>query len=125
MQDPGRYLAGLDLALACPVRPEEPASLDPSHRIFINGDAWFVSSDEAVAEFNGAPYRYTGAVTDPVTGARFTPDESSPHREHDGRWLYFSSGETLAQFSADPEGYSTPKPGMVEKPRLEETETPR
>ena len=115
MQDPGQYLAALDLTFACPVRPEETAALDPSHRIFVNWQVWFVSNAEALAEFNETPYRYTGAVTDPVTRARFRPDESSPHREHDGRLFYFFSDETLAQFSASPDGFASPMLGMVEK----------
>ena len=115
MQDPETFLNALDLTLPCVVHPNRTAVLDPDHRIFVNREIYFVSSPEAVLEFKEASWRYTGPVTDPVTGARFQPDETSPRREHDGRVYYFSSGKSLTQFAANPESYTTPMLGMVEK----------
>ena len=115
MKDPDNYLNQLEIALDCAVDPGARAVLDPTHRIFVNWETYFVSSAEARAAFERAPYRYTGAITDPVSRARFQPDETSPRREYEGRVFYFSSGESLAEFAASPSSYATPMLGMVEK----------
>ncbi len=115
MQDPGKYLENLEITLACPVVTGELARLDQAHRVFVNWETYFVSSAAALAEFSQSPWRYTGVVTDPVSGKRFQPDESSPQQAHEGRTFYFSSEETLVEFAAAPESYATPMLGMVEK----------
>jgi len=115
VQDPGRYIEELGATLPCAVDPGKTALLDPAHRIFVNWEAYFVSSDAALAEFRRAPWRYTGLVTDPVTGMRFQPQESSPEGARGDRTFFFSSDETLARFQQDPERYATPMLDMMEK----------
>jgi YHS domain-containing protein len=116
VQDPGNYLNQLDIALNCAVDPGAAAVLDSAHCIFINWEAYFVSTAEAKAAFEKEPYRYTGAVTDPVSRTRFQPDETSPRREYEGRVFYFSSGRNLTEFASNPSTYATPMLGMIEKP---------
>ena len=82
--------------------------LDVAHRVFINYETYYLSSDEAVQKFKKAPWRYTGLVTDPVSGVRFQPDGASPTAEHNGRLFYFSSDDQAEIFSKDPDSYATP-----------------
>jgi YHS domain-containing protein len=113
VQDPGPYLDSLGVELPCAVEPERLARLDDAHRIFVNWEAYFVSSDEARTRFERAPWRYVGSVTDPVAGARFQPIASSPHYRYKDRLFYFTSAEALAKFEQDPAKYATPMLGMV------------
>jgi len=114
VQGPESYLNEMGVTLTCAVAPDLPAILDTAHRIFVNWDTYFVSSDEARDAFVATPYRFTGYVTDPVSGVRFQPGPDSPSRERAGRLFYFSSAPNLALFEADPTGYDTPPFGMVE-----------
>jgi YHS domain-containing protein len=113
VQDPGPYLDSLGVELPCAVDPERIARLDQAHRIFVNWEAYFVSSEEALTRFERAPWRYVGSVTDPVAGARFQPTESSPNSRYGGRLFYFTSADALAEFEQDPAKYATPMLGMV------------
>jgi YHS domain-containing protein len=101
--------------LPCAVHPEQPAILDPAHRALVNHEVYYVGSEEAVAEFTAAPWRYTGRVTDPVSLNRFVPTEASPYRTHEGRLFYFESVQTTATFDSDPATYGVPKPMMRAK----------
>ena len=112
MEGPETFLTGLGISLKGVVDPEADALLDPEHRVFVNWETYFVSSDAALAQFNREPYRFTGRVTDPVTKERFIPGEASPTRRHAGRLFYFSSAETAAAFDADPDALALPMIGM-------------
>ena len=116
MQDPQEYLTKLGAVLPCAVHPEKAAVLDVDHRIFVNWEAYFVSSAEARAAFLDAPWRFTGPVTDPVTRVRFVPDQASPRQDYNDRTFYFPDPESRDRFAADPDSYATPMIGMMEKP---------
>lgn len=115
MQGPEPYLLGMGAHLKCAVDPTRDATIDSSHRAFLNHEVYFVSDDEALRTFVSAPYRYCGKVTDPVSLVRFQPTSASPVRSFGGRLFYFASSETLAKFDGDPRLYGTPKPTMHEK----------
>jgi YHS domain-containing protein len=113
VQGPETYLNDFAIQLPCAVDPTKTAILDPEHRAFVNHEVYYFSSAEARTQFEAAPYRFTGRVTDPVSLTRFEPSESSPMRTASNRLFYFESGETVATFDHDPEKYSTPKPTMA------------
>ncbi|MCI0451279.1 MAG: hypothetical protein L0Z51_02680 [Candidatus Latescibacteria bacterium] len=114
MQGPEPYLNDFHIQLPCAVDTTALAILDPAHRVFVNHEVYYVSSDQAREQFESAPWRYTGKVTDPVSVVRFEPDATSPTRTAAGRLFYFATSETVAQFDQDPALYSTPKPTMQE-----------
>ena len=115
MQGPDTYLRELGITLPCAVHAGRPAVLDAEHRVFVNWEAFYVSDAGARTAFEAAPYRYAGRLTDPVSRERFTAGETSPRRDFGERIYYFASAQTLAKFDADPDAYSTPMPGMMEK----------
>lgn len=112
MQGPEPFLASFQIQLPCAVDSLATAVLDPHHRVLINHEVYFVSSESALERFRVAPFRFTGPVTDPVSLARFHPDVASPARTAGERLFYFESAETAARFDGDPSRYSTPKPTM-------------
>jgi YHS domain-containing protein len=111
VQGPEPYLNDFHIQLPCAVDTSATAILDPTHRAFVNHEVYYFSSDDARRRFEAGPFRYTGKVTDPVSRMRFQPDASTPHRNAAGRLFYFASAMTLATFDANPDLYSTPKPG--------------
>ncbi len=84
MQGPEIWLKQLGISVACVVDPNQPAILDVACRVFVNYEAYYLSSAEATGKFNQAPWRYTGLVTDPVTHQRFQPTSKSPSRTYEG-----------------------------------------
>ena len=114
MKDPDPYLNALKIIVACAVNPAEPAVIDSQHRVSLNWETYYVSDGAALEQFNQAPHKYAGLVTDPVERARFRPDGDSPTREHDGRRFYFKNMETASRFDEDPGMYAVPMLGMVE-----------
>lgn len=101
--------------LACAVDPTRKATIDASHRAFVNHEVYYVSDDEALREFVTAPYRYSGQVTDPISLERFQPSATSPVRSFGGRLFYFQSNETATKFDSDPRMYGVPRPTMHSK----------
>lgn len=114
MQSPEIFLNDLGISVACVVDPDKPALLDEAHRVFINWETYFVSSDEALAEFRADPLKYVGTVTDPVTRERFRPKAASPRVEHEGRLIWFAKAENMTRFQAGPEAFIPPMIGMQE-----------
>ena len=112
MQSPEIFLVDLGIAVPCVVDPARPALLDPRHRVFVNWETYYLSSDENLAKFRADPLKYVGTVTDPVTRERFRPDRSHPRVEHEGRIIYFTKVENVARFQAGPEAYVPPMIGM-------------
>ena len=107
MQGPEIWLKQLGISVACVVDPSQPGILDEAYRVFINYEAYYLSSAEATGKFNQAPWRYTGLVTDPVTHQRFQPTSESPSRKYEGRLYYFSSAGSEQAFGGDPAAYAT------------------
>lgn len=108
MQGPEIWLKQLGISVACVVDPKQTGILDEAHRVFVNYEAYYLSSTEAAGKFNQAPWRYTGLVTDPVTQQRFQPTSKSPTRNYEGRLYYFSSAGSDQTFGGDPAAYATP-----------------
>jgi len=115
----------MNLAIACAVHPDRPATLTVACRSYINHDVYFFSDDKARKEFESDPFRYCGEVTDPVGGARFRPGRLSPQRRHKKRLYVFASSQNAAKFRANPARYAerhdppmaTPTAGSAPSPR--------
>ncbi len=105
MQDPEVYLAEIGVTLACPVHRDRDAVLAPDHRLRIGHETFFFSDQEAREEFRRRPLRYIDTLTDPVTLKHFTPTDSSPQLEYQGRSYYFADETSMARFQADPDPY--------------------
>jgi YHS domain-containing protein len=114
VQDPEVHLNELGVKLPCVVDPSRQAILDAEHRVLVNHEVYFFSSDEAKARFLKNPRKWCGLVTDPVSRARFEPVKASPRTTYAGRLYYFSSPETLESFLAMPERYKDPTRTMPE-----------
>lgn len=112
MQSPEFYLNDLGITVPCVVEPSRPALLDEQHRVFVNWETYYLSSDEALAKFRAAPLKYVGTVTDPVTRERFRPGGRNTRIEHDGRIIWFKKAENAVRFRASPEAYVPPMIGM-------------
>lgn len=114
MQSPEIFLVDLGLAVPCVVDPERPALLDEKHRVFVNWETYYLSSDANLAKFRADPLKYVGTVTDPVTRERFRPDRSHARVDIEGRMIWFAKPELVARFQASPEAYLPPMIGMQE-----------
>jgi YHS domain-containing protein len=108
VQGPEIWLKQLGIEVACVVDPQANAVLDEAHRVFVNYEAYYLSSPDAVRTFQREPWRYTGPVTDPVSGERFEPDAASAVVRHEGRLFYFRSTAHAKTFGLDPATYATP-----------------
>ncbi len=108
MQGPEIWLNQLGVTVACVVDPTANAILDEAHRVFVNYEAYYLSSAKARETFGDEPWRYSGLLTDPVSRERFQPDAASPSSEHEGRRFYFSSAANAQTFDQDPATYATP-----------------
>lgn len=112
MQSPELFLNDLGITVNCVVDPARPALLDEAHRVFVNWETYYLSSDEALVKFRADPLRYVGTVTDPVTRERFRPNGRHTRIEHEGRIIWFAKAENLTRFRAGPEAYVPPMIGM-------------
>ncbi len=90
----------------------QTALLDARHRVFVNWETYYLSSDENLAKFRADPLKYVGTVTDPVTRERFRPDRKHTRLEHEGRIIWFAKPENAERFRAGPEAYVPPMIGM-------------
>jgi YHS domain-containing protein len=112
VQSPEIFLNDLGITVNCVVDPARQALLDEKHRVFVNWETYYLSSDENLATFRADPLKYVGTVTDPVTRERFRPDSSHRRLDHEGRVIYFRNPENVARFQAGPEAYIPPMLGM-------------
>lgn len=116
MKDPDTYLNDLGITLAGAVDPSQPAVIDAAHRVSVNWETYYVSSEANRERFLETPWAYTGEVTDPVGRVRFRPDAASPSRSYDGKQYLFSNEASAKQFDEDPAMYAEPMLSMVESP---------
>jgi hypothetical protein len=100
VEGPEASLQSLGVELPGAVDSSVVAVLDPAHRVVVNGSFYWTSSAQRKAEFMAAPYRYAGAVRDPVTEAWFEPSQSSPRRDQGDEIVYFQSSESADAFGA-------------------------
>jgi len=102
VKDPEHYLTYRETQVPCAVHPTRTAQLIPAMRARINHEIFYFSGAEARQRFLKDPTRYCGYLTDPVSRARFRPDEDSPRLEFGDRQYYFQSDSTRNRFGADP-----------------------
>jgi len=112
VQSPELFLNDLGISVKCVVDPAKDALLDEKHRVFVNWETYYLSSDAALAKFRADPLKYVGTVTDPVTRERFRPDRNHPKLVRDGRIIWFTKVENVERFRAGPEAYMPPMIGM-------------
>lgn len=112
MQSPEIFLNDLGITVACVVDRDKPALLDEAHRVFINWETYYLSSDAALAKFRADPLKYVGTVTDPVTRERFHPKVDSPRVDYEGRIIWFAKAENVERFKGSPEAFIPPMIGM-------------
>ena len=101
-EDPEHFLEGLGLQLASAVDPKLPAVLEPRYRMSVNGQLYWVASDDGLKRLRETPFAYTGRLRDPVTREWFEPDATSPRRDAGSEVLYFASEDTAAEFDGSP-----------------------
>lgn len=97
-KEPEKYLKGLDIRFKCAVSQDADAVLKAGSRAFVNKEAYYFASAENLREFVKAPFRYSGRVSDPVSGERFQPTADSPRRNRGGRAFYFIGEATASEF---------------------------
>ena len=102
---------GADLESA--LHSGRPARLEPGHRVRLNHELFYFADTTEVRTFIADPPRYCGAITDPVSLARFVPEQVSPRLVHQGTLFYFLDEETRAAFAAQPDSFATPKFHMM------------
>lgn len=112
---PEVYLRQMNADFKCVVHSADAAVLDPGHRAMVNDGIFYFSSPEALRAFVTEPWRYTGSVSDPVSGTRFQPDSQSPRRSFGGRLFFFQSAENASAFDADPRAYVGQRPARPSK----------
>ena len=117
MKDPELYLDRLEVEVQDHLDPAQPAVLDADHRAGVNFDSYFFSTVESRQIFSLAPLNHVDEVTDPVTLARFVPDEHSPRIDFESRIYYFAAAENRDAFSAEPRVYALPKRHMKGRAR--------
>ncbi|MBI1799962.1 MAG: hypothetical protein HYR73_09810 [Candidatus Eisenbacteria bacterium] len=115
MKGPEPLLKNLGLTFHDPVRANREARLDSSYRAWIGYDAFYFASHDSREHFLRDPLRYCGALTDPVTLARFRPGAQSPSLDYGGRRYFFAAESTRASFADHPERWAVR--GSPEDPR--------
>jgi len=112
VEDPENYLTALNVQVEDAIDPGQRAIMDAAHRSRLNWETYFFTNEANKATFDAAPWRYCGAVTDPVTRMRFVPDSASPRRDYQGVTYFFSSDTTATQFAALADSLSVPRHQM-------------
>ena len=89
--------------------------IDSDHRVSIGYETFFFADSGNLREFLADPYQYCGKLTDPVSKARFVPDEESPTAEYKGHTYVFASASTYSMFEAMPDMHYLPNYTMMPK----------
>jgi YHS domain-containing protein len=108
VQDPGRFLKQLDIAVPCAVAPDAVAVLEDAYLSRLNWELYYFSTAARKTEFDAAPAEHCGLVTDPVVKQRFQPDESSPRLIYNDRTYFFLAQENLTRFKENAETFANP-----------------
>lgn len=116
MQDPTPYLNAHGIEVPCAMSPDKSAVVDADHRVLLNWEVFYFSTEDLKEEFEHAPTRYCGLLTDPVTRMRFDPLPESPHVVYAGRFYYFYSDSTASLFRSDPAALANPSYSMARMP---------
>ena len=101
-EDPEHFLKGLGLDLESAVDPEATAVLEPRYRLSVNGQLYWVATDDEAERLRETPWAYSGRLRDPVTRHWFGPTATSPRRDAGGEVLYFASQATATEFDRRP-----------------------
>lgn len=104
--DPDWALLHLQRALYDPVDPRRLGSLDPALHFRVNGEVFRFAGERTLRRFRKNPFRWCGAVRDPVTGRRFHPGPESPEAYWIGGPYFFENDSTKALFVDDPHRYA-------------------
>ena len=113
MQDPEIFLAELGLSVNCAVDSGRPAIITAAHRVSIGYESIFISDSAAMREFQADLTTYCGVLTDPVTLARFRPDQNSPRSPYLDRVYLFASDSSKLAFDMMPDNYAWPQHHMI------------
>lgn len=105
----------LQLTFPCAVDSQKLAVADSLHFRMVNYEFFFLSSPEAVYEFDSDPIRYCGILTDPVTRQRFYPGDNSPSTMRGEHRYFFVSDSSKAVFAAMPDMFAMPNYEMLPK----------
>ncbi len=113
MQDPEIFLNELGLTVSCAVETSRPAVINAAHRYSIGYESFFFSDSAAMSKFQVDPTTYCGTLTDPVTLARFRPDQNSPRSPYLERVYLFASDSSKQAFDMMPDNYAWPQHHMI------------
>lgn len=101
------------MKVPCIISPEHDAVLDPGHRTLIGYETYFFSDDAAKGQFDAAPEKFCGPLTDPVSLRHFNPNPNSPRLIHNDRLYIFASDSTREMFTIVPGMYQYPEHKML------------
>ena len=113
LKNPGKYLKSMNVSLMCPVDSTAHARINAGSCAFVNYEVYFLASPDNLRAFIRAPYKYSGAVTDPVSGERFHPGSTSPRRTRGGRVFYFSAETNAREFDERRDQFAPPRVEMI------------
>lgn len=113
MQDPELYIQQLGLTVPCVITPDRNAILDSAHRTLIGYESYFFSDLDAKSQFDKAPERFCGPLTDPVSLRHFNPKSESPRLVHNERLYLFATDSTKEVFAMMPGMYQYPEHKML------------
>ena len=106
-KEPEKYLKEFHVQLADPTQRGKKAVLDSTTRAYVGQDIYFFADARSMEKFKKSPLKYSGPLTDPVSGLRFLPTERSPKADYNGRSFYFRSDSTRLVFNKAPMVYAS------------------
>ena len=104
-KNPEKALLEQHLSFRDPVEPHREVPLDPRLHLWMNWDLVTFASLENLLRYRQDPWRWTTALTDPVSERRFHPAAGSPTATYAGRTWWFPDSSSRARFLEQPEHY--------------------
>lgn len=101
--EPEKYLLLADKG-HCPV-DNNAARAEGLLRVVVNNRLRYFCSDGCARQFADKPVAFMPSLTDPVTGAAFTPKAESPHEVYRGQHYFFQSADSKKTFDRGPDRY--------------------